>query len=86
MDGTFTQGFLGGFLFAGLIGFLFSRMRLAIKRVGSPGRPQTVVNSTKQSPLRVLGDALKATVSVVIYGSLLIVLIYFLVLQRKVER
>ncbi|MCB0241959.1 MAG: hypothetical protein KDI12_01025 [Anaerolineae bacterium] len=80
MDSTFTQGFLGGFLFAGLVGFLFTRMRLAIKRVGSPGRPQTVVNPTKHSPLRVLGDALKATVSVVIYGGLLIFVMYVLVM------
>ncbi|MCB0255792.1 MAG: hypothetical protein KDI55_18910 [Anaerolineae bacterium] len=80
MDGTFTQGFLGGFLLAGLIGFLFSRMRLAIKRVGSPGRPQTVSHSTKKSPLSVLGDALKATVSVVVYGGLLIFVMYIVVM------
>lgn len=80
MDSTFTQGFLAGFLCAGLIGFLFGRLRLAIKRVGSPGKPQSVSSSTKKSPLHVLVDAFKAFFAMLIYGGLLLFTVYVLVM------
>ena len=80
MDSTFTQGFLAGFLAASLLGFLSGRMYLAIKRVGSPGRLQSVSSATNKSPLHVLGDAFKAFFAMLIYGGLLLFTVYVLVM------
>jgi hypothetical protein len=86
VEGTFSQGFLTGFLAAGVVGFLAHRMYLAIKRVGSPSQPQRVSQSTSKTPFQVLGDAMKAMVLFLVYGGLLaiafVVIYYVLTGQR----
>lgn len=87
VEGTFTQGFWIGFLAAGVVGLLVQRMYLAVKRVGSPTQPQRVSQSTGKTPLQVMGDAIKAVVTFLFYGGLLViafVVIYYVLTGESV--
>ncbi len=61
MEGSgFWNGFLVGFLAAGILGFLAAQARFFWKRFGQVSRTQTVLLHTQESPLQVLMKSLQA--------------------------
>ena len=58
MSGDFVVGLLTGFVLAGALGFVFSQMAKARKRIRASGTPQQIRMPTTASPWQVLSGAI----------------------------
>jgi hypothetical protein len=68
----FFEGFVAGFLAAGVLGFLLQKIRLAQKRAGAYRRPQKVVLETDMTPLEVVRDSAAGGLSCAVWVLILI--------------
>lgn len=73
MSQDFVQGFLIGFVAAGMIGFLLGRVRYYRKMMGAADRPQAV--TTKQTPRQVMAASSRAGCLWIVWLVLLIAVV-----------
>ena len=73
-ESDLCYGFLLGFLTAGVLGFIFQRLRLLSKKAGQAGKKVALVE-TKQSPREIHRASVRAQTEIVIWVSLIIVLV-----------
>jgi hypothetical protein len=71
-SGDFWEGFLAGFVAAGLFGFAFQQLSFHYQRVKKIGQPQTTVAKTTDTPGDVVGRAMGSGCLVVVFAGLLL--------------
>ena len=77
MTSDFLSGFWSGVVTAGILGLLLGQIRLNLKRMGDAGRPQSVVQTTKKTPRRVVTESAIAFFKVLLLLGVLAGSIYF---------
>lgn len=68
----FSWGFITGFVAAGVFGYIFGRIRLAQKKMGAAGKPQTVSQKTDKTPRQVVNDSIWGTLSLLFWLAVFI--------------
>ena len=84
MSGDFVLGLLTGFLLAGTMGFVFSQIAKARKRIRASGAPQQIRMPTTASPWQVLSAAIGGIFAIVGWSVVLVGLLgLFVVIIRS---
>jgi putative effector of murein hydrolase len=84
VSGDFVLGLLAGFLLAGVLGFVFSQMAKARKRIRASGTPQQIRMPTTASPWQVLSTAIGGILALVGWSVVLVGLLgLFVVIIRS---
>ena len=78
-------GLLTGFFLAGALGFVFTQMGKARKRIRASGSPQQVRMATTISPWQVLGGAISGMFAIAGWSIVLVLLLgVFVMILRSV--
>lgn len=74
LDSELCYGFLLGFLTAGVLGFIFQRLRMLTKQAGAADRKVAEVE-TKKSPREVYMSSMRARTELAVWLFLLVLII-----------
>ena len=74
LDSELCYGFLLGFLTAGVLGFIFQRLRMLTKQAGAADRKVAEVK-TKKSPREVYMSSMRARTELAVWLFLLVLII-----------
>lgn len=74
-DPDFCSGFFFGFALAGILGLIFQRVNLSLKRSQQAGTKQKVVGETKLTPWQVVWQSIAAYFELFFWLLLLIVVV-----------